>query len=96
MLHNRWPNPWTSSPYAGIRMGRIMWLGLSIKLITSAIKTNKKYLAYPGCTDHSTVIHELMHKVGLWHEQMRYDRDKYIKIHWENIIPGNSKLYLST
>lgn len=39
------------------------------------------------CLLHQTVIHELMHTIGLWHEQMRYDRDKYIHVHYENISP---------
>uniref|UniRef100_A0A914HYB2 Metalloendopeptidase n=1 Tax=Globodera rostochiensis TaxID=31243 RepID=A0A914HYB2_GLORO len=40
------------------------------------------------CLEFDIVIHELMHTIGLWHEQMRYDRDEYIKIHYENISPA--------
>lgn len=40
-----------------------------------------------GCGTGST-IHEIGHAVGLWHEQSREDRDKFIKVHFENIESG--------
>ncbi|CAD5209189.1 unnamed protein product [Bursaphelenchus xylophilus] len=39
------------------------------------------------CAEHDIVIHEFMHTIGLWHEHMRYDRDKYIKVHFDRIEP---------
>lgn len=39
-------------------------------------------------------IHELMHALGVFHEQSRADRDKFIKVHLENVIPGSSSLIL--
>lgn len=34
------------------------------------------------------VMHELLHALGMFHEQSRPDRDKFIDIHPENIIKG--------
>ena len=38
-------------------------------------------------------LHEIGHLIGFWHEQDRPYRHRYIKIHWENIKPGNEEAF---
>lgn len=35
-----------------------------------------------------TVIHEIGHAIGLWHEHERADRGDHVRVRWENVVKG--------
>lgn len=41
-----------------------------------------------GSCSVGTIMHEILHAAGLWHEQSRCDRDDHVTIHWDNITEG--------
>ncbi|XP_067672557.1 meprin A subunit beta-like [Haliotis asinina] len=41
-----------------------------------------------GCYRKGTIMHELIHALGFWHEQSEPNRDQYVTIVWDNIESG--------
>ena len=38
-----------------------------------------------SCFQKNSLLHEMMHSLGFYHEQQRYDRDEFITVHLDNI-----------
>ncbi|XP_061401155.1 seminal metalloprotease 1-like [Musca vetustissima] len=41
-----------------------------------------------GCFRTGTILHEFMHALGFYHQQSDSQRDDYIRVVYENIVPG--------
>jgi hypothetical protein len=42
---------------------------------------------------HGTVLHELLHALGFYHQQSATERDDYVIINWQNIQSGNFSVF---
>ena len=47
-----------------------------------------------GCHCRGTIIHELMHALGFYHEHNRSDRDDYVSILEDNIQEGALGMFI--
>lgn len=48
-----------------------------------------------GCGRMGTIIHEILHAAGFFHEQSRCDRDQYVEINWDNIKEDRKDNFLT-
>uniref|UniRef100_A0A8C6KBE5 Metalloendopeptidase n=1 Tax=Nothobranchius furzeri TaxID=105023 RepID=A0A8C6KBE5_NOTFU len=61
---------------------------LKIQKLTGYFLNGQDLSIGAGCDWISIAEHEILHALGFYHEQSRYDRDDYVQIIWSNILSG--------
>ena len=51
-------------------------------------------LGRPDCVHSGIAQHEFLHALGFWHEQSRPDRDSFVSINFNNIMPGQEHNFM--
>lgn len=49
-----------------------------------------------GCLDNIVIIHQLLHNLGFFHMHSAYERYDYVRINWDNIMPGKLRASIVT
>ncbi|KAK6726438.1 hypothetical protein RB195_004636 [Necator americanus] len=76
--------PWTNEQsYIQIENRDGCWAGIG--RLGSRSEVSLHHSDKGSCLTNGIVMHELMHVIGLHHEHSRYDRDNFVKVHYENI-----------
>ncbi|NXT41247.1 MEP1A protein, partial [Pelecanoides urinatrix] len=58
------------------------------------LQTGQNLSIGAGCDYRAIVEHEILHALGFYHEQSRTDRDDYVTIWWDEIIPDKKHNFL--
>ena len=70
--------------------------GCSAKVGYSGTKQNVNLKISPlgqGCFRLGSIMHELLHALGFYHQHLAHNRDQFIRINWENIAVGKENAF---
>ena len=65
------------------------------RIVEPKISASGQHLVIGSKCKLGNIIHEIGHAIGFFHEMSRPDRDEYVEIVWDNIIPGTVRFHVS-
>lgn len=74
-----------NNPYCSSNVGRT-----GGRQVVSLANSDHKY----NCMEKGVVIHEVLHALGFLHMQSSTDRDRFVKVNYENISSGMKQNFL--
>ncbi len=85
----KWTSPSTQGPnYVDINLRASDTSGICEALEGYQAVPAQKMWGSTNCT-LGTILHEMGHVIGLWHEQSRSDRSTFVKLNYSNVIKGS-------